>query len=189
VNDECSGALPLSAGPNPFSTIGATGTTQMNPGACTFFGSSVIYNDIWFTWTATGDGTVEISTCQSANFDTRIAVFSDCSLAQTIACNDDAPGCGLQSRVNFTAQCGVTYYVSLGAFGAAQFGTGTVTVTQSGTCPQPCPADLDGDGSVGPADLAILLGQWGGTGSGDLSGNGTVGPEDLALLLGAWGPC
>jgi hypothetical protein len=47
--------------------------------------------------------------------------------------------------------------------------------------------DLDGDGSVGPADLAILLGQWGGTGTADLDGNGSVGPEDLALLLGAWG--
>lgn len=30
-----------------------------------------------------------------------------------------------------------------------------------GTCPPPCPADLDGDGSVGSSDLAVLLGSWG----------------------------
>lgn len=53
----------------------------------------------------------------------------------------------------------------------------------------PCPADLSGNGSVGPEDLAVLLGAWGGTGPADISGNGSVGPEDLALLLGAWGPC
>jgi hypothetical protein len=49
------------------------------------------------------------------------------------------------------------------------------------------PADLDGDGAVGAADLAILLGQWGGPGSGDLDGDGSVGAADLAVLLGAWG--
>ena len=49
------------------------------------------------------------------------------------------------------------------------------------------PADLDGDGSVGPGDLAILLGAWGGMGvAADLDGDGTVGASDLALLLGAW---
>ncbi len=45
--------------------------------------------------------------------------------------------------------------------------------------------DLDGDGTVGAADLAILLGAWG-TGSADLDGDGTTGGADLALLLGAW---
>lgn len=48
------------------------------------------------------------------------------------------------------------------------------------------PGDLDGDGIVGAADLAILLGAWGTTGPGDLDGDGTVGPADLAILLGAW---
>jgi hypothetical protein len=48
------------------------------------------------------------------------------------------------------------------------------------------PADLNGDGSVGAADLAIMLGQWSGPGSGDLDGDGSVGAADLALLLGAW---
>ncbi len=49
------------------------------------------------------------------------------------------------------------------------------------------PADLDGDGSVGPGDLAMLLGAWGRSGGdADLDGDGTVGAGDLATLLGAW---
>lgn len=53
----------------------------------------------------------------------------------------------------------------------------------------PGPADLDGDGSVGPTDLGILLGAWGpNTGHpADLNGDGTVGPADLGVLLGNWG--
>jgi hypothetical protein len=46
--------------------------------------------------------------------------------------------------------------------------------------------DLDGDGIVGPSDLAILLGAWGTPGPGDLDGDGVVGSADLAILLGAW---
>lgn len=53
----------------------------------------------------------------------------------------------------------------------------------------PCPADLSGDGIVGAADLASLLGAWGATGPADLDGNGSVGSSDLAALLGAWGAC
>jgi hypothetical protein len=47
-------------------------------------------------------------------------------------------------------------------------------------------ADLDGDGVVAGADLAILLGGWGSPGVADLNCDGTVGGADLAILLGAW---
>jgi hypothetical protein len=53
----------------------------------------------------------------------------------------------------------------------------------------PCPADLDADDAVGPADLAVLLASWGGAGAADLDGDGSVGPADLAVLLASWGPC
>jgi hypothetical protein len=52
--------------------------------------------------------------------------------------------------------------------------------------PSGSPADLNGDGFVNGADLAMLLGQWGGAGSGDLTGDGIVNGADLAILLGAW---
>lgn len=53
----------------------------------------------------------------------------------------------------------------------------------------PSGADLDEDGTVGAADLAILLSSWGQADTqADLDGNGTVDPFDLGILLGAWGP-
>ena len=36
-------------------------------------------------------------------------------------------------------------------------------------------------------DLALLLNNWGGTGTGDIDGDGTVGGGDLAALLNNWG--
>jgi hypothetical protein len=56
-----------------------------------------------------------------------------------------------------------------------------------------CPPDLDGDSMIGPADLAILLAQWGmcpgDSCPSDLTGDGVVDAADLAALLAAWGPC
>ena len=48
------------------------------------------------------------------------------------------------------------------------------------------PADLNRDGFVNGADLAMLLGQWGSPGSADLTGDGVVNGADLAILLGQW---
>jgi len=53
-----------------------------------------------------------------------------------------------------------------------------------------CPADLNGDGVVNGADLALLLGAWGTADPiADLDGSGVVDGADLASLLGAWGVC
>ena len=54
----------------------------------------------------------------------------------------------------------------------------------------PCTADLNLDGNVGPADLAIVLSGWG-TASplADLDDDGDVDAADLLRLLNAWGPC
>lgn len=48
--------------------------------------------------------------------------------------------------------------------------------------------DLDGDGDVDGADLAVLLGAWGTSNpAADLDDDGVVAGADLAILLGAWG--
>tara|TARA_B100001059_G_scaffold178167_1_gene178812 strand:+ start:410 stop:1522 length:1113 start_codon:yes stop_codon:yes gene_type:complete len=54
----------------------------------------------------------------------------------------------------------------------------------------PCQADLNGDGRVGGADLALLLVEWGSTGStADLNCDLIVNGGDLSLLLSDWGFC
>ena len=51
--------------------------------------------------------------------------------------------------------------------------------------------DLNEDGRIDGADIALLLANWGTApkdGFGDLDGNGTVGGTDLGILLTRWGP-
>lgn len=53
------------------------------------------------------------------------------------------------------------------------------------------PGDLDGDGMVGPMDLALLLGNWGPCPDpdncpADLNLDGSVNADDLAILLSNW---
>lgn len=57
-----------------------------------------------------------------------------------------------------------------------------------------CLGDLDGNGAVNGADLAIVLGGWGACIDcedcpADLTGDCAVDGADLAILLGGWGPC
>jgi hypothetical protein len=54
-----------------------------------------------------------------------------------------------------------------------------------------CVGDINGDGVVGPFDLAELLGAWGPCGgcASDLNGDATVNAIDLAAVLSNWGDC
>lgn len=65
--------------------------------------------------------------------------------------------------------------------------------TAGGSSPTPCPADLNHDGVVNGADMALLLGAWGPCSSSncpaDINQSGVVDGADLSLLLGAWGAC
>jgi len=190
VNDECTGALPIAVGVTEFSTVGATGTTV----ACTKFNNPNIYKDIWFVYTADGDGECRISLCGSS-YDTKIGIFEGACDGPLVGCNDDSTNeCAgtLQSEVTFTPTCGTVYYISIGAWGTqeatAATGAGTANLTQLGKCGAACPGDFDGDGFVNAADLSQLLGAWG-TAGGDVDGDGQTNAADLALLLGGWGAC
>ena len=82
-------------------------------------------------------------------------------------------------RVRFLAR-------DLGSGSIVEAGVDFVRI-EATSCPPSAP-DLNGDGTVSAADLAILLSAWGASGGpADLDGNGSVGASDLALLLGAWG--
>jgi len=189
-NDTCAffTTQSLSTGPNWFSNIAASTTGQVVMPCAFAFGS-----DIWFTYTATCTGSLTFSTCNSADFNTVIAVHAGvsyagpgftCSLGALLGCSNSPAGCGGGSHVTVAAVPGQNYTVRVGGVLGAQ-GTGILTVM----CTQTCPQDLNGDGTVDGADLGILLGQWGGAGSADLNGDGVVDGADLGILLAAWGPC
>ncbi|MHC5114753.1 MAG: hypothetical protein ACYTGP_10030 [Planctomycetota bacterium] len=57
--------------------------------------------------------------------------------------------------------------------------------------PPPCPADLDGDGSVGFGDILQIIGAWGSCACcpEDLNGDGMVGFGDILEVIANWGPC
>jgi hypothetical protein len=96
---------------------------------------------------------------------------------------------GVVSAVVGIEQAGVPALVAGGDFysGAAS-PSGDSFIALLVGCEDACPADLDGDGTVGASDLAIILGAWS-TSLGDLDGDGVVGASDLATVLASWGVC
>jgi hypothetical protein len=187
VNDDCAGAIDIGTGSHPFATFGAS--DGVATGACP---AKSAIADLWYRFVPRVDSILTVSTCGGQlGFDSAISVYAGgCEAPILLACNDDGGGPCLPttaSQVSIPVDCGMSYLIRVG--GGRGEGTLTVSIASGPPCSVPCVGDLDGDASVGPADLAILLGAWGGGGPADLSGNGSVGPEDLALLLGAWGPC
>ena len=58
------------------------------------------------------------------------------------------------------------------------------------TDPEPCDADIDGDGFVGTDDLLHVIADWGSSQSkADVDGDGIVGTNDLLAVIAAWGSC
>lgn len=95
----------------------------------------------------------------------------------------------LCSRGNLDGVGGEDLFLVDEGGGSAFLPTGPQAKPFLGAAPNPCPADLDGNGAVNGADLGLLLSSWGGSGTGDLNRDGTVNGADLGLLLSAWGPC
>ena len=84
------------------------------------------------------------------------------------------------------------YLIRVGGWDAISAGTGQILVDgPTGDCGgTPCPADLDGDGTVAVADLLLVIDQWGVLGGpADITGDGIVDVSDLLELVGTWGPC
>ncbi|MFO0829526.1 MAG: S8 family serine peptidase [Phycisphaerales bacterium] len=193
-NDNCGDAIPISNGVTSFSNIGATTDGPANA-TCNFSGYDQIGADVWYLYTATCTGPLTISTCGTANFDTKIAIygqniFGSCGCpgglfgAPILGCNDDASGCaGFTSSLTVDVTAGKCYRIRVGGYQGAQ-GSGTLSITCGA-----CVGDINGDGQVNAVDLGALLGSWGGPGAGDLNNNGITDAVDLGLLLGNWGPC
>ncbi len=160
-NDECTGAIVLtSSTPVAFDTSTATVSAPIWP--CAMGGAA----DLWYTYTATSDGSLQFSTCGSS-YDTSIEVFDGtCANLNPVLCNDDS--CGTQSELILTGvTMGDTYFVRVGGFNGA-VGAGTIVAeefapilptgsiplwlnaVQSGT-----PASYVNSGFVGPIEADI----------------------------------
>ncbi len=131
-----------------FSTVDAITDGPNHPGnnACFGFGSITVNADIWYNFTPDFTGFVEWSTCGTADFDTRLAVYEPGSACPPLdedlyACNDDGPGCSaFSSSLIFGVVAGQTYKLRLGGFGS-ESGEGLFNLTMV-TPPAPPENDL-----------------------------------------------
>ena len=195
ANDDCADASEITDGQTGISTIGASTDGPLLPEACAKFGNPEIFNDVWYTYEATVDGSVTASFCPvgDSSFDTKMAVYANgCEGGDPIACNDDT--CGTFSEVSFPTICGETYLIRIGSYSAVGQGIATLDISASGeSCGggDTCPADFNDDGLVDGIDFGFLLVAWGEcTGCAeDLNDDGMVDGIDVGLFLAAWGPC
>jgi hypothetical protein len=143
ANDFCNAAIPITEGTDiPITNVGAITDGPDHPNAaCVGFGDNGIQTDVWFTFTATRDGTIEWSTCDMVSFDSRIGVYKPGTSCPPVdedllACNDDGAGCSdYSSLLLFDVLDGETYLLRLGGWQGDQ-GSGTMSF-QYTTPPEP----------------------------------------------------
>ena len=177
-NDDCDSpyVLPEGNGVYPYSTENATVDGSVAdlpdgppPAGCDENENGIVFAaDIWVSWTAVADGDLIVSTCNDANYDTRLACYSNgtatCPGCPTtnddfVACNDDGPGCGTTSLMEFEVDDGACYLIRVGGWNTA-IGTGNLTIDFEGE-PIPnlevTPASVDfEDVPVGTTDDMVI---------------------------------
>jgi hypothetical protein len=123
---------PNDAFANAQALTGATGTiTATNVNATKEAGEPAQAGNgggasVWFTWTATANGTLTIDTVGSS-FDTTLGVYTGTAVnaLTTLASNDDIASGNTASRVTLTATAGTTYRISVDGWNARQ---GSITL-------------------------------------------------------------
>lgn len=126
----CSGSTPIKGDSTTFDTTAATRDLNLagicDPGP---FGNDTVFNYVVFTWTAPANGRYTLSTCNTADFDTRIAIADGCNPFNVFGCNDDGTGCAtFTSELTVELSAGTSYYIYLGGYSEADIGTGTLSI-------------------------------------------------------------
>lgn len=179
VNDDCNGALPIACG----DTVQGS-TTDALADAVAGCGTGIEAPGIWYTFTGM-QGSTTLSTCNMADYDTRINVYSgSCGNLVCVGGNDDSPLCaGYSSELTVLTDPGVTYYVLVQGYNGQ---TGDFTLAMSCTgCPAP------EDVVVSPSDTQAIVYWTSSNGSGTFTvehgpagfvpGTGTVVSGTLGL--------
>ncbi len=100
------------------------------------FGSAA---SIWYQWTATEDGSLELKT-QGSTYDTLLAVYSGGSFTAlaSLAANDDVAGDNW-SRVNLDVTAGTTYKIAVDGYGGR---SGATLISGVFTAKRPTPPPI-----------------------------------------------
>ena len=126
-NDDCSVADVIGGlGTWSFNTVIASTSGFSGGSACTNAGSLDFGPDLFWQWTATTTGDIEIK-LEGSLYDTKLNVHTGTGCAATcLAYNDDSYG--LQSAVTLSGvNAGDTFLIQIGGF-AGQSGTGTMEI-------------------------------------------------------------
>ena len=139
ANNSCSGAEMVMDGDTAIDNTTATSNGDADFNVCDNFGEEMVYNDIWFSYTATCDGAVTISLCDLVDFDSRLSVYDACGGVQ-LGCNDDCGGAtnALSSELSVMATTGDTLIIRVGNFAEGAGGTGVMNVSCQGAAPGAC---------------------------------------------------
>lgn len=124
ANDQCSDAEAVSG----YGSFAFDSTDATNDGPGTSCGAGDANNDIWFAWTATESGQVQVSLCGAVGHDSVMAAYvGPCVDLFEIACNDDS--CSLASQIQFSVSAGQTYLIRIGGYGEGDTSSGTMTIS------------------------------------------------------------
>lgn len=190
-NDPCASPTRIGVGDHAVDYLGASLDGPDLPGQCAPGGAENVAKDVWFLVEGV-TGPVRISSCPGIVHPT-LALFSgSCGALVMTDCAREAIGtcdaAAFGTELNLDAFCGDSFLLRVGIVAGT---AGTMVIRVEATDCTRCLADLDGSGAVDGADLASVLGNWGGNyhAGGDANGNGVIDGEDLAAILASWGPC
>ncbi|MBT6784783.1 MAG: hypothetical protein HOA95_08230 [Planctomycetes bacterium] len=136
-NDECSGAIEAVIGDNPIDTTSASDSIDLYSSGASCNALGVMNQDVWYRWTAPGEGSLTVSMCDIVNFDTDLVIYlGDCISKVEVACSGDAPECQMQGNgasyasvvEGLQVSAGEEYLIRIGGWGDGQNGTGNVNV-------------------------------------------------------------
>ena len=115
VNDNFGAATTVSS--FAFSTSGNNGADTTEAGEPLTCGTVTMGHTVWYKVIPSTTGIIYADTWGST-VDTVLAGYQGTSLATLIqkACNDDDPGMGTDSRIQFGVFAGTTYYIQLGGY-------------------------------------------------------------------------
>ncbi len=175
TNDDCGDAISISEGTFFGTTLNATNDSFAS---C---GSSSSSADVWYEYTATGDGTLVVNTCGTNDtpgpdlgIDTVLTFFDGCGGGE-LECNDDAlfgsdpsacdgaaVGNLYDSAISYSVSSGDVIAIRVATFGASPSGDFQLNVEFSPDAPvcTTCVGirgDVNGDASINIADAVYLL--------------------------------